>query len=151
MGRTGVWLIGAQGSLASTVVTGARAIARGLAGRGALVTELPELRGLPFVDFEDLVFGGWDVAPTGLRARARAMEIEDRALPPGLVAALDDDLAVAEGRVRPGFSRAEARPRARSRRRRSSSDASPWRPRSSGSATTSTRFGARTVSRPSSS
>jgi len=103
MGRTGVWLIGAQGSLASTVVTGARAIARGLAGRGALVTELPELRGLPFVDFEDLVFGGWDVAPTGLRARARAMEIEDRALPPGLVAALDDDLAVAEGRVRPGF------------------------------------------------
>jgi myo-inositol-1-phosphate synthase len=98
-----VWLIGAQGSLASTVVTGARAIARGLAGRGALVTELPELRGLPFVDFEDLVFGGWDIAPTGLRARARAMEIDDRALPSGLVAALDDDLAVVEGRVRPGF------------------------------------------------
>jgi myo-inositol-1-phosphate synthase len=103
MGRTGVWLIGAQGSLASTVVTGARAIARGLAGRGALVTELPELRGLPFVGFEDLVFGGWDIAPTGLRARARAMEIDDRALPSGLVAALDDDLAVVEGRVRPGF------------------------------------------------
>ena len=70
MGRTGVWLIGAQGSLASTVVTGARAIARGLAGRGALVTELPELRGLAFVGFEDLVFGGWDIAPTGLLARA---------------------------------------------------------------------------------
>ena len=81
MGRTGVWLIGAQGSLASTVVTGARAIARGLAGRGALVTELPELRGLAFVGFEDLVFGGWDIAPTGLLARARAMEIDDRALP----------------------------------------------------------------------
>jgi len=58
-----------------------------------LVTELPELRGLPFVDFEDLVFGGWDIAPTGLRARARAMEIDDRALPSGLVAAVDDDLA----------------------------------------------------------
>ena len=103
MGRTGVWLIGAQGSLASTVVTGARAIARGLAGRGALVTELPELRGLPLVGFGDLVFGGWDIAPTGLRARARSMEMEDRALPPRLVETLDDDLAAVEGRVRPGF------------------------------------------------
>ena len=103
MGRTGVWLIGAQGSLASTVVTGARAIARKLAGRGALVTDLPELRGLPLVPFEDLVFGGWDIAPTGLRARARAMEVEDRALPSGLVSVLDDDLVEVEGRVRPGF------------------------------------------------
>ena len=103
MGRTGVWLIGAQGSLASTVVTGARAIARGLAGRGALVTELAELRRLPLLPFEDLVFGGWDIAPTGLRARAHAMEVEDRALPPGLVSALDEDLIAVERRVRPGF------------------------------------------------
>ena len=103
MARTGVWLIGAQGSLASTVVVGARAIARGLAGRGALVTELPELAGLPLVRFEDLVFGGWDVAPTGLVARATAMEMEDRALPPGLVATLESDLREVERRVRPGF------------------------------------------------
>ena len=47
MAKAGVWLIGAQGSLASTVVLGARAIARGLAAGGGLVTDLPELAGVP--------------------------------------------------------------------------------------------------------
>jgi myo-inositol-1-phosphate synthase len=103
MGLIGVWLVGAQGSLASTAVVGARAIARGLAGRGGLVTELPELRVLPLVDFDKLVFGGWDVAPRGLVARAEAMEREDRALPPGIVDALRKDLEAVEARVRPGF------------------------------------------------
>jgi myo-inositol-1-phosphate synthase len=102
MGTIGVWLIGAQGSLASTVVVGARAIARGLAGRGALVTELPEVAKLPLVDFDRFVFGGWDVAPTGLLARARTMANDDRALPPGLVDALADELREVEARVRPG-------------------------------------------------
>jgi len=102
MGTIGVWLIGAQGSLASTVVVGARAIARGLAGRGALVTELAEVAKLPLAEFDRLVFGGWDVAPTGLLARARTMTHDDRALPPGLVDALADDLREVEARVRPG-------------------------------------------------
>ena len=39
MPKIGVWLIGAQGSLASTVVLGARAVARRLATGGGLVTE----------------------------------------------------------------------------------------------------------------
>jgi oligopeptide/dipeptide ABC transporter ATP-binding protein len=47
MGQIGVWLVGAQGSLASTVVLGARAVARGLTRPAALVTELPELAALP--------------------------------------------------------------------------------------------------------
>ena len=98
----GVWLVGAQGSLASTVVVGARAIARGLAGRTALVTELPELAALPLADFDQMVFGGWDVAPTGLLARARGMANDDRALPAGLVDALASELREVEARVRPG-------------------------------------------------
>jgi myo-inositol-1-phosphate synthase len=102
MARIGVWLIGAQGSLASTVVVGARAIARGLAGRGALVTELPELAALPLATFDQMVFGGWDVASTGLVARARTMADEDRALPSALVDALASDLREIEARVRPG-------------------------------------------------
>ena len=103
MGMIGVWLVGAQGSLASTVVLGARAIARGLAQGTGLVTELPELAALPLTGLDRLVFGGWDIAPSGLLARARTMAHEDRAVPPGLVDTLTDDLVEVERRVRPGF------------------------------------------------
>ena len=71
MAKVGIWLVGAQGSLASTVVLGARAIARGLAAGGGLVTELPELAALPLVRLGNLAFGGWDIAPTGLVEHAR--------------------------------------------------------------------------------
>jgi len=101
--RIGVWLVGVRGTLASTVVVGARALARGLAGPWGLVTELPELSALSLVGLNQMVFGGWDVAPTGLVERARALALEDRALPADLVAALGDDLKAVDERIRPGF------------------------------------------------
>ena len=104
MAKVGVWLVGAQGSLASTVVLGARAIARGLAGAGGLVTELPELTLLPLVGLEGLAFGGWDIAPTGLVAHTRALASEDGAVPESLVTQLEADLKAVEARVRPGFA-----------------------------------------------
>ena len=100
--RIGAWLIGAQGSLASTVVVGATAIARRLSTDGALVTALPDVAALPFVGVDKLVFGGWDIAPAGLVERAQTMAIDDRALAPALVTALESDLRAVEGRVRPG-------------------------------------------------
>src|SRR2546430_17289438 len=92
MAKVGVWLIGAQGSLASTVVLGARTIARQLAGGGGLVTELPELAPLPLVGVGELAFGGWDIAPTGLVARARSLASADAAVPESLVTRLEADL-----------------------------------------------------------
>src|SRR5437867_12563251 len=104
MAKVGVWLIGAQGSLASTVVLGARLSARRLAGGGGLVTELPELAPLPLVGLGDLAFGGCDIAPTGLVARARALASADAAVPESLVTRLEADLKAVEARVRPGFA-----------------------------------------------
>src|SRR2546428_10930836 len=104
MAKVGVWLIGAQGSLASTVVLGARVSARRLAGGGGLVTELPELAPLPLVGLGDLAFGGWDIAPTGLIARARSLASADAAVPESLVTRLEADLKAVEARVRPGFA-----------------------------------------------
>src|SRR5439155_1052301 len=89
MAKVGVWLVGAQGSLASTVVLGARAIARKLAADGGLVTELPELTALPFVPLADLAFGGWDIVPTGLGARARQPAADDGAVAERRVTALE--------------------------------------------------------------
>ena len=104
MAKVGIWLVGAQGSLASTVVLGARAIARGLAVGGGLVTELPELAGLPLVGLGELAFGGWDIAPAGLVEHARALAREDAADAESLVARLEGDLQAVEARVRPGFA-----------------------------------------------
>src|SRR2546426_3148389 len=104
MAKVGVWLVGAQGSLASTVVLGARAIARKLAADGGLVTELPELAALPFVPLADLAFGGWDIAPTGLVARARELAADDGAVAESLVTGLQADLKSVEVSIRPGFA-----------------------------------------------
>src|SRR2546427_2529004 len=102
MAKVGAWLVGAQGSLASTVVLGARAIARRLATGGGLVTELPELAALPLVSLADLAFGGWDIAPTGLVARARELATDDGAVAESLVTGLEADLKSVEARIRPG-------------------------------------------------
>src|SRR2546427_3457716 len=108
MANVGVWLVGAQGSLASTVVLGARAIARRLATGGGLVTELPELAALPFVPFADLAFGGWDIAPTGLVARARELATDDGAVAEALGRGPEAALNSVEARIRPGFVRGGA-------------------------------------------
>src|SRR2546422_4596854 len=104
MAKVGVWLIGVQGSLASAVVLGARAIARRLASGGGLVTELPEVAPLPLVGPGELAFGGWDIALTGLVAHARTLASDDAAVPEPLVTVLEADLKAVEARVRPGFA-----------------------------------------------
>src|SRR2546428_11878472 len=103
MAKVGVWLVGAQGSLASTVVLGARAIARRLATGGGLVTELPELAALSLVSLADLAFGGWDIAPTGLVPRARELAADDGAVAESLVTGREADLESGQGPLRPRF------------------------------------------------
>src|SRR2546430_7981798 len=99
MAKIGVWLVGAQGSLASTVVLGARAIARRLATGGGLVTELPDLAALPFVSLADLAFGGWDIAPTGLVAPAREVAADGGAVAASLRTGPEAGLQLVEARL----------------------------------------------------
>src|SRR2546429_9182270 len=104
MAKVGAWLVGAQGSLASTIVLGARAIARRLASGVGLVTELPELAALPFVPLADLAFGGWDIAPTGLVARARELAADRGAVAAALLTGLEGDLKSGGVPIRPGIA-----------------------------------------------
>jgi myo-inositol-1-phosphate synthase len=125
MNRIGAWLVGARGTLASTAVLGARAIAHGLADARGLVTELPDLARLPLPGLDEIVFGGWDVTSHTLLERARTLAGEDRAVPAGLVAALEDELMTVDLRVRAGIGEGRGpMPRAfgpvRARRRRQS-------------------------------
>jgi len=69
--KVGVWLIGAFGSIATTVFLGASALRRGLTPSTGMVTELPPFQGLDLVDMAHLELGGCDVRTGDLVAQAR--------------------------------------------------------------------------------
>ncbi|MEH0936959.1 inositol-3-phosphate synthase [Micromonospora psammae] len=97
--RTGVWLVGARGSVATTSIVGGLALRAGLTGPTGCVTELPALRGPALPTFADLVFGGHDVATTPLTKRAETLAAAG-VLPGRLAAALAGDLATVEEDLR---------------------------------------------------
>lgn len=59
--RVGVWIVGALGGIATTLVLGARAIARGLVSDTGIATSRPEFDPVGLVGVEDLVFGGHEI------------------------------------------------------------------------------------------
>ncbi|AUY50414.1 inositol-3-phosphate synthase [Streptomyces sp. CB01881] len=97
--RTGVWLVGARGSVATTTVVGALAIRAGLADTTGMVTALEPFAacGLPAVG--DLVFGGHDVTQTPWAKKAEELAAGG-VLPARLVDAVGTELAAAEGELR---------------------------------------------------
>jgi myo-inositol-1-phosphate synthase len=105
-----VWLIGACGNVGMMTVVGARAVARGLAGRVGLVTELKELREMPLPPIEDMVFGGHEVSGRTLVEAARDFERRAGVLTDRLIDALAEDLEKAQKEIRPGFPRPPVRP-----------------------------------------
>ncbi len=90
--RVGVWLFGACGGLATTVVVGARAIARNLAPPHGLLTETPMGQELPLANIDDLVFGGHEVRDVDFSASARELHERDGTIAAPLLHALKADL-----------------------------------------------------------
>ena len=98
--RTGVWLVGARGSVATTSIVGALALRAGLTRPTGCVTELPAVGGPALPTFSDLVFGGHDVVATPLAKRAETLAAAG-VLPARLVAALPEELAAVDQELRP--------------------------------------------------
>ena len=120
--RTGVWIIGSRGSVATTAITGAAAVTAGLATTTGLVTMRP-----PFIDaglpgLGELVFGGHDVIETPLAVRAARL-VDGGVLPVSLPEAVAAQLAAAEGEMRPASPSARPAP---SRSPRSTAPAPTW-------------------------
>ncbi|HEY7486899.1 MAG TPA: inositol-3-phosphate synthase [Streptosporangiaceae bacterium] len=99
---TGVWLIGARGSVATTVIAGAAAARAGLAPSTGCVTESADFveAGLPGLG--ELVFGGHDVAETCSPKRAEQLA-RSGVLPDRLPELVHDDLVAADAEIRPGI------------------------------------------------
>ncbi|HEX6338252.1 MAG TPA: inositol-3-phosphate synthase [Jiangellaceae bacterium] len=104
---TGVWFVGARGSVAATSVAGALAVRAGLAGTTGLVSELPEVARAGLVGLSNLVFGGHDVAEIPLPKRVEALAAGG-VLPFHLPAVLANELAEVDGWIRPGVLAGES-------------------------------------------
>ncbi|MFF2277144.1 inositol-3-phosphate synthase [Agromyces sp. NPDC058126] len=101
-GRVGLWLIGARGSVATTVAVGVHAIAAGVAPATGCTTAGPALAGAPLPGFGEIVLGGHDVSTTPLVDRAEALAASGM-LPPAVVAAVREALAGTDAEIRPGY------------------------------------------------
>lgn len=101
-GRTGVWLVGARGSVATSAVCGAAALRAGLVEPVGCVTERPEFAAAGLPAYGQLVFGGHDVVGTPLDKRAEQLA-GGGVLPYGLLEQVRGELRAAEEELRPGW------------------------------------------------
>jgi myo-inositol-1-phosphate synthase len=99
--RVGLWLVGAFGGVGTTITLGLAAIARGLADRTGLVTELAAFRDLPFPQPADFVVGGHEIRHTSFEESAREFLQASGVFHPSWIEACGADLAAASARVRP--------------------------------------------------
>jgi myo-inositol-1-phosphate synthase len=112
---TGVWLVGARGSVATTVVAGAAAIRTGLAPPTGCVTEQAGFSAAGLPALGDLVFGGHDVIETCLPKRAEQLA-RSGVLPDRLPELVHGDLVAADAEVRMGVGGGEGRGEGRGER-----------------------------------
>ncbi|MDA0184582.1 inositol-3-phosphate synthase [Solirubrobacter phytolaccae] len=126
--RVGVWLVGGRGSVATTALTGAAAVAAGLTEPTGMVTMRPPFTEAGMPELGDLVFGGHDVVETPLALRAAKL-VDDGVLPHGLPNALGAAIEAAESEQRPGITGHEARTEPRPALGRIVSDLSSFKTR----------------------
>jgi myo-inositol-1-phosphate synthase len=95
---TGVWLIGARGSVAVTSAVGAAALRAGLTEPFGSVTHLLDNPSLPA--FGDLVFGGHDVVCVPLEKKVESL-VAAGVMPARISHALGTEITALQDRIRP--------------------------------------------------
>jgi len=101
-GSLGVWIFGARGGLATTVIVGARAIARGRVLNQGLLTETPMFAQVPLQPLEELVFGGHEVRRGTLAKAATEIYQNTGTIPYPLLEDLQPDLVATNQNIRAG-------------------------------------------------
>ena len=99
---TGVWLVGARGSIATCLAYGLAGLIEGLLEPVGLATEHAPLAALPLAPLDSLVLGGHDVCRRSLSTSAREL-VRARILTPELVEGAAPRIARFEPRIRPGI------------------------------------------------
>jgi myo-inositol-1-phosphate synthase len=100
--RTGIWLIGARGGVASAATLGLVGLQKRLTDSVGLVSALPQFAGLPLADWNSLVVGGHEIRDVSIVDAVERLHRESRVFDGKLVEAARDELAAVDERVRPG-------------------------------------------------
>ncbi len=102
MPTTGLWLVGARGSVATTAVTGLLALRAGLIAPTGCVTESEPFAGVGLPGWDQLVVGGHDVVHTPLDKRAEQLA-ESGLIPHRVLAAVVAGLRTVDANIRDGY------------------------------------------------
>lgn len=100
--KVGVWLVGAWGGVATTVVVGLSALRKGLTETNGLVTALPPFAALDLVGWDELVIGGHEIRETTFAAEAQVLLEKSHVFNAGTLSAIASQLAKFDKNVRPG-------------------------------------------------
>lgn len=100
--KVGVWLVGAWGGVATTVVVGLAAMRKGLTDTTGLVSALPPFAPLDLVGWDEIVVGGHEIRETTFSAEAQVLLEKSHVFSPMMLSAVAPQLAKFDKNIRPG-------------------------------------------------
>ncbi|WP_010585143.1 inositol-3-phosphate synthase [Schlesneria paludicola] len=100
--KVGVWLIGAWGGVATTVVVGLAALRKGLSDTTGLVTALPSFAKLDLIGWDELVVGGHEIRETSYAAEAQVLVDKSHVFNEKTLAGISSQLAKFDRNIKPG-------------------------------------------------
>ncbi len=90
--KIGIWLAGARGDIATTLIVGTLAVRAGRVSSSGMVTEIPPINELDLADLDSLVFGGLDIIEDSLVDTARVVARRSGTYTYELIDAIESDL-----------------------------------------------------------
>ncbi len=103
MNRTGVWIIGAGGAVATTSVVGCLSYRNSDQQPLGMITESEKSDGISFLDLDSMVFGGCELYPVDLIERARDFDESAGLFGHQLIDRVSTDLNEISERCEPGL------------------------------------------------
>jgi myo-inositol-1-phosphate synthase len=100
--KTGVWLIGALGSISTTVIIGALALRKGFVEPIGMVTAGSLFDSIPLVPTQDLEFGGCDIRQCSLRETAAHLIQQTGFISRDLLPEIQSELGEIQSHISPG-------------------------------------------------
>lgn len=100
--KVGVWLIGAWGGVATTVVVGLSALRKGLTQTTGLVTSLPAFSKLDLVQWDEITIGGHEIRDTSYSTEARVLVEKSHVFDEKTLASIASQLAKFDNNIKPG-------------------------------------------------